>query len=371
MLKVLLFGATGAIGKDLPELLIRNPEVEVFATSRRKRKSRWPSQHWIMGNAHDEAFVFKCLDSIHPDVVVDFMHYPTCSFRSRYRRVLSKTGQYVFLSSCRVFADCGCTAIREDSPLLVDTVADRAFLSTDEYALAKARQERLLRDSGCSNWTIVRPYITYGEGRFQFQCLEASTLGLRSLQGLSVPYCQDIADCLTTMTDGRDVAKMIAGLVLKPRALGESFNLTSSQHTRWSAIAEIYKRLLGLRFVKVSQGEYEAITRTPYQIKYDRSLNRIFDNSKILAFCNLSQRDLIPLEVGLSERLRSFADNPVFYRSDILGNARMDSFFGERIDLSKLTPPNRFLYFSEKHWITRIQFVRKIGLSIVWHFGVK
>ena len=57
--------------------------------------------------------------------------------------------------------------ITEESERLLDTSIDQDFLSTDEYSLTKARQEDILQSSKQKNWTIIRPYITYGTSRLQ------------------------------------------------------------------------------------------------------------------------------------------------------------------------------------------------------------
>ena len=53
----------------------------------------------------------------------------------------------MFLSSSRVYASQE-SPIREDSMRLLDVSHDSIYLKTDEYALAKARQEDILRKSG-------------------------------------------------------------------------------------------------------------------------------------------------------------------------------------------------------------------------------
>ena len=66
---------------------------------------------------------------------------------------------------------------------LLDVSHDSIYLKTDEYALAKARQEDILRKSGKNNWTIIRPYITYSESRLQLGVLEKEAWLYRALKG--------------------------------------------------------------------------------------------------------------------------------------------------------------------------------------------
>ena len=64
--------------------------------------------------------------------------------------------------------------------------------------LAKARQEDLLFNSGNNNWTIVRPYITYSENRFQLGIYEKEGWLNRALSGNDIIFSRDIGDCITT-----------------------------------------------------------------------------------------------------------------------------------------------------------------------------
>lgn len=51
------------------------------------------------------------------------------------------------MSSARVYAENN-ALISEDSPRLLDVSTDAVYLRTNEYALAKAREENILRNSG-------------------------------------------------------------------------------------------------------------------------------------------------------------------------------------------------------------------------------
>lgn len=90
----------------------------------------------------------------------------------------------MFLSSARVYASSD-MPITEDSPLILDMTDDKMYLRTDEYALAKARQEKFLKELG-NNFTIVRPYITFNQNRFQLGVQEKEMWLYRALRGRSI-----------------------------------------------------------------------------------------------------------------------------------------------------------------------------------------
>ena len=142
-MNILVLGGTGAMGVHLVELLSQRGDA-VWVTSRRERPSR-KNVTYVRGDAHDNDFLQTLLVGRRWDAIVDFMVYRTGEFRHRMPQLLAATAQYVFLSSSRVYADSA-EPITEDSPRLLDVSTDATYLKTDEYALAKARQENALRE---------------------------------------------------------------------------------------------------------------------------------------------------------------------------------------------------------------------------------
>lgn len=287
-MKVLVLGGTGAMGVPLVRVLSERGD-EVFVTSRKVRSSDCDNVHYLVGDAHDEVFVKSILTQSF-DAVVDFMIYSTSQFNKVVNLFLENTGHYFFLSSSRVYADAGDELIREDSPRLLDSCHDEEYLKTDEYALRKAREEDILRTSGYSNWTIIRPYITFNDNRLQLGVLEKENWLQRALSGKAIVFSEDIASKLTTLTYGEDVSKRIATLIGKEEAKGQAFHITTNETIRWSDVLSAYldafERVAGWRprVHMVARFEDMAVSgKATYQVKYDRLYNRRFDNTKIVS----------------------------------------------------------------------------------------
>ena len=164
------------------------------------------------------------------------MSYSTVDILDKYKILLSSTYHYIFLSSYRVFADSGHMPLNEESGRLLDTSNDNEYLATDEYGLAKTRQENIFRESTYKNWTITRPGITYSQSRFQLCTLEANTICLRVLRGISVALPEECPDKYNTLTWGGDVAKFITALALQGFTKSEVFNFASSETHKWRDI---------------------------------------------------------------------------------------------------------------------------------------
>ena len=337
---VLLLGGTGAMGYYLASELI-NLGFDVFVTSRSARKSNDNKLTYIQGNARDNKFITKTLVDKY-DAIVDFMAYSTNEFRQRHELLLKNTKHYIFLSSGRVFAE-STQPITENSPRLLDISIDSEYLATDEYALAKARQENILRESQYNNWTIIRPTITYSKTRFQLGTLEANIIIFRSLRGYPVILPQEMLQKKTAMTWGGDVAKMIARLTLNQNTFGEDYNVCTHEYRTWNEIAQYYKKIIGLDVFLVDLDIYIKLIGRKYQILYSRMFNRTWDNSKILNATGLQKDNLMSIYDGLAEEL---SDRQKLYniKPNYIINAKIDKITRSRIPLDKASVREKLYY---------------------------
>ncbi len=355
MAKVLLLGGTGAMGGHL-RCKLAKMGYDVFVTSRSSRQQE-ENISFVVGNAKDNSFLHQLLVEIKPDAIVDFMNYGTIEFMNRRDMMLNATGQYLYLSSCRVFA--GEEKHTEQSPRLLDVSNDSVYLKTDEYALAKARQENLLRESGRNNWTIIRPCIIYSSPRFQFGCLESGTFMVRALQGLPAVIPNEMLDKNTTMMWGGDAAKMIARLVLNKKALGEDFNAVTAENHTWREVGSIYHDLIGLDIKECSLEEYLNMCN-PWQVKYGRMKHHSFDNLKILDITGLKQEEFMNLKTGLAIEIEKFKSMPDI-DIDIYNNAFIDRMLGTRI---KGIEKKKYL-FARYPMLARIQYAISLGIRSI------
>ncbi len=319
--RVLVLGATGAMGIYLvPELLKKGFAVD--AVSLDKMVSDHPDLTWKTANAKDDE-VLKELLAPHYDCIVDFMMYPTPEIQRKHRLLLDSTDHYIYLSSYRVYADS--PVIREDSPRLLDVSTDDEYLASDDYSLYKARGEDILRASGRTNWTFVRPAITYSKRRFQLVTLEAMVVIRRAMEGKTVILPETAMGIQATMSWGGDIARLIAGLVCNEKAKGEVYTLATAEHHTWRTIAEYYKELIGLKYVIVPEEVYLSLwaddpflkNTSRWQLDYDRKFNRICDNSKVLAVTSITQESFTSLKDGLRRELEALPRDVQWEDSDL------------------------------------------------------
>lgn len=309
-MRILLLSGTGAMGSPLAALLQRE-EHDIYITSRSYRENV-NHVHYIRGNVRELTFLRDILKDTY-DVIFDFSVCSSSEFKERMPLFLDSTSQYFYFSSSRVYSDSP-VPITEKSLRLLDSCSDEIYLSTDEYALAKAREENLLRDSGKKNWTIIRPYITYNDYRLQLGVYEKENWLNRVLEGKTIVLPKDIAEKKTALTWGPDVAGALVKLMGNEKAYGETFQIVTNQSLTWQEIFRIYSDVIERKTGRIPKIKYIENSLSlqsvwnPYQIIYDRVYNRTFDSRKLEEA--IGKFEYTDMYEGLERCLSNFLDAP-------------------------------------------------------------
>lgn len=356
-MKVLLLGGTGAMGRPIANIL-SDRGVDVYVTTRSSRKDI-ANVHYIMGNGLQEDFLRNLLRNKY-DAIIDFMIYSPGEFENRTGLLLENTSQYVFLSSARVFADSHGERITEKSPRLLDVSKDERYLKTDEYALAKAREEDVLFRSNYNNYIIVRPYVTYFDNRLQLGTYEKEYWLQRVLNNQTIIFNSSMAKKMTTLTNGYDVALRIADLIGNMEANGDTFNITTDENITWGEVLEIYvsviERITDIRpqikYIDTIDAYSEKYNY--YQVHYDRMYDRMFDNTKIETITR-EHKKYIGIEKGLSDCIEHFVSEKIgFAGCDGIRQATMDRITNERTSLSLIPGKKNKLNYLRYRYITKL-----------------
>lgn len=340
-MKILVLGGTGAIGTPIVQILaLRGFQVDV--TTRKLRINENKSIRYIVGDAHNLLFLKKILTEEY-DAILDFMVYKPEEFKERYEIFLQSTRQYVFLSSSRVYADSPNKLIDETSKRLLDTSTDQTYSQTDEYGLAKAREENLLFQAPSKNWTIIRPYITYYDERLQLGVFEKETWLRRALEGKKIVFSSNIAEKYTTLTYGYDVALRIADLIGNPKAIEQIYQIATAEYIKWKDVLSIYldtlEKYLGYRPKVCMTESCDPYTEknNQYQVHCDREYNRKFSDAKIQKDTEESE-SFMPVKKGVQMCLQNFLEGerkflaPVNWRRE----GAMDRISGDKTPLKKI-----------------------------------
>lgn len=255
-------------------------------------------------------FLKKFLEDKSYDGIVNFIHYRDVAEYMPVHRLLSaKTKHLIFLSSYRVYADVQ-SPITEEAPQLVDVVEDERFLHEEDYAVPKSKAERFIREeSGTKNWTIVRPVISFSARRLDIVTVSGRTVPEETAAGRSI-LLPKVCQSLTAGVDwAGNSGKLIAHLLLKEKAYGEAFTVSTAQNLTWGEIADIYTDLIGAKFEWVDTETYRnadaRLLENDWILRYDRLFERKIDNRKILHVTGLTEKDFVPIREGIRRELEN------------------------------------------------------------------
>ena len=278
---ILVLGGTGAMGTPLVQLL--SERNRVWVTSRSSRVSNFPAIHYVQGDAMQKDFLQQIVSSQHWDAIVDFMNRKYSQFKEVLPFLMKSTSQYVFISSARVYNQSE-EPITEETPRLLDTCSDSDF--------------------------------TYNDYRLQLGIMEKEDFVYRILHGRTLVFSRDLEDKITTMTHGNDVARGIASIIGQPKALGETFHITSPKSLTWGEILNIYKKVIeehlgeSIKILWTDKTTNFKLSNQYYRIVYSRYFNRSFCNNKIGQFIDVDS--FVSPEEGLTQCMRNFLLNPKF-----------------------------------------------------------
>lgn len=354
MKTALILGGTGAMGGYLVDILSHKTDWAVYVTSR-SDKSSSGNIEYIKGNARDKVFLSSLLSKQMFNVIVDFMNWGYDEFKECHKELLSATDHYVFLSSSRVY-DFSDTPIIENSPRLLDNTTDTAFLQTQRYALRKARQENMLEESGQTNYTIIRPYITYSDRRLQLGIYEKEQWLYRVLNGKPIVIREEILSKKTTLTYGNDVSLALSRVMEHPPLAGP-VHIMSEETMTWGNILKLYdeviKEELGIDiqvFLSRNMTELEELFEGGYNTKYDRLFDRSFDNAFAESTCG--HIEYLSMKSGLKKCLKKFLrdwkiqGNGLFKAIMWDYEALMDKILGIEMLMPEMDEEEKDLYMS-------------------------
>ena len=167
----------------------------------------------------------------------------------------------------------------------------------------------MLSNSGKRNWTIVRPGITMNANHIGWgNWWDYAWVG-RIIRGRKVAVEKEMLDFKFSLSSGAQVAALIGSVIGNSKAMGEVFNVCSSEVWSWREMLERYRRIfakhgyeLKEKYVNSKDVIGKSATRE-YWYKRARLLDRVFDNTKI--------RTIIPVqkpEKSMSELLEEWTD---------------------------------------------------------------
>lgn len=283
-LNVLYIGGTGTISASCVRLSVETGmRVSVLNRGRNASGRTLPGDiEALVADVNDDASLAAAIGGRTFDAVVNFLSYDAADARRMVAFFGGRTRQYVHISSGSIYAKpVWQVPISESTP-----TAPNPHL---EYARAKWRAEQALYEAHVSDGfplTVVRPSHTYDDANPPLP--GGWTAVDRIARGDEIPVHGD-GTSLWTLTHAEDFAQGLVGLLGNPRALGETFNITSSDVYTWDQIYTIVADALGVRarLVHVASEMYPLVAPEWFwsgEMVGDIGHSAVFDNSKIRTF---------------------------------------------------------------------------------------
>ena len=305
--RVLLIAGGGTLGTHVAQELLRlGATVEIICPEEKVSDNERLIFHQSLAT---EELLKELFAQKHYHGIVNFIHYPEVeAYQKIHPLLIANTDHLIFLSSYRVYADEQ-HPITETAPRLLDVVDDREFLENEKYAVPKAKCEDYLRSERTGEpWTIVRPVISFSDRRLDLLMYS----GNRILQAAAAGKELLLPELTRNYTAGIDWAgnsgKLIANLLFKKEALGDTYTIYSGHGMTWGEVAEVYSKLTGVKIRWCGEEEYldfdKEVASKKWNWKYDRRFNRDVDCSKVLKATGLTSADFASIEEGIRHELK-------------------------------------------------------------------
>jgi len=317
-MKVLFIGGTGIISSACSELAVKRG-IELYHLNRGISSSKRPiaGVKQIIADIRNEAEAQKALEGHQFDAVVDWIAFVPEHIEEDIRLFRGKTKQFVFISSASIYeTPPSKLPVTENTPL---------YNPIWKYSQDKIACETVLQKAWATEkfpFTIVRPSHTYDKTLIPME--GGYTVLNRMIEGKPIIVHGD-GTSIWTVTNHRDFATGLVGLLGNPKAIGEDFHITSDEWLTWNQINYIFAKLLGVE-AKTVHVPSDIIARYDSNIGDsllgDKTHSMIFDNSKI--------KNAVPdfiCEIPFEEGAKEIVD---WYMADVsrqIVDTRIDTLF--------------------------------------------
>lgn len=342
-MRVLIIGGTGVLSTDvLLECL--NKGYDVFALNRGRSNNKLPKEvNVIITDINRLNESFNEIKQHQYDAVIDFLSINKKQLEKTFTLLSSLCKQYIFISSACVFRRASNDGIiQEDSPKPNSNLA---------YSIEKYECEQWLKSNSQSfscAYTIVRPYITYGDTRIPVGVAPLAkyhwTIIGRMLANKPF-FLWDKGENRCTLMHTRDFAYNFVQLIGNIKAYNEDFNIVGDEVYTWKEVVEIIYELISKQPLIVEVPMHKLCYLLPEYsefIKGDRCLDAIFDNSKLKSVIS-NYKQNISLRSGILQTIDYYKNNNYLCGIDY----KYDGLIDRMIAKSQVLGDNKDLSFKD------------------------
>jgi nucleoside-diphosphate-sugar epimerase len=278
-LSVLFLGGAGMIGSAVAAELERADAALTVVTRSEPKRALPPGTEQLRGDVRSGAQMRALLGSREFDVVVNWVGFEPEHIADDVELYAGSTGQYVFISTCTVFA--------RPVPQLPITESSPRRQAVFGYGRGKVACEVFLEDAYRERGlplTIVRPFHTYDSTTIPI--LSGWTAIQRMRDGLGVVVHGD-GTSLWTLMHSSDFARAVVPILGNQHAVGESVNVVSGDILTWDQIHQALATAAGVREPRLVHRSSESISREypgwGEVLEHDFRHSMLFDAAKLRA----------------------------------------------------------------------------------------
>jgi nucleoside-diphosphate-sugar epimerase len=296
-MKIFIIGGTGLISTAISSQLAgRGDEVVLF--NRGQSKNRVEGRIRVLtGDRNDEAALGAALKAELPDAVIDMVAFAPSQAEALVRACDGATPQILICSTVCVYG----------GPLTrLPAKDDQPHRPVGDYGKNKSAIEKIVlgRESSSQHATVLRPSFTTGEGATLSGLVFDDSTVNRLRAGLPVIVMDD-GKASWAIAHVSDVAGGFIGALGNSSAYGQSYHLSSDEHTDWNGVFKAMADAAGAPDLKLahipSEWLYRQAPRRSVGIQYIYRHPSVFDNRKAVRElgykCKVSLRETFKRQI--------------------------------------------------------------------------
>ena len=374
--KILIIGGTGTLSIDVVKLSLSKGHQVYILNRGNNVKSIPKSVKLLKADIKNSNQVNEVIKNHHFDVVVDFLSYKINDLKNSLSLFEKKCNQFIFISSACVYRRSEEDGIiKENSPLINSNWSYSKYkVDCEEYLIGKCSESKL-------KYTIVRPYITYGDTRIPYGIMPSYgwhwTFISRILNNKPV-FLWDDGSTICTLTHTSDFAVGLVGLFKNSKAYNQAFHIVGDETISWESLLNLIGKLINKKPIIVKIPSKYVSFKLPHLkgiLLGDRSLNAVFDNSKI--------KKIVPefttktsLNQGILQTINAYKENNYMKGIDYKWDGQMDKLiesYTEKIyhnlkliPYLKINLKDKLNYYLYRYFPNSIILIYEIVIKILY-----
>lgn len=274
MKKILCIGGSYFMGRVFNIMASRSGEYEIVVLNRGRYELKLDNVTQIHFDRHNTSMVRGIVPADTFDAIVDFCAYEPGDIRSFTDSMLTKTRQYIYISTASVYDPYAPAPVAETAPVATRFGTDENSVYVHKKLLLEEELKDVCAKKGFA-WTIMRPSFVFGP--FNYAPREPMYFQ-NIIKGAPIPQPTD-ATARFQFVYVKDVARMLMAAIGNGRAYDEVFNLSAPEQLDYASfMAELEKAHGGkVETIPMTCAEIaEKQIPLPFPMKYDE----LYDGSK-------------------------------------------------------------------------------------------